>query len=121
MWAKNIVFGLAVLALSAQTPETNSKSSKTVAGNAEAGKRLFEVKCAVCHSVESNQRQVGPGLKDTHKGKLPSGKPATHDVILKLINEGGDNTVSSGSGMPVFKDLLSAQEKEDLIAYVRSL
>ena len=90
-------------------------------GDATAGKHLFETKCAVCHMAASNQRTIGPGLKGTGKGKLPSGKLAVHDVILEQINQGGDHTAAGGGGMPVFKDLLTEQEKEDLIAYLLTL
>jgi mono/diheme cytochrome c family protein len=105
----------AMMALAAQVP------AKPAKGDATAGKQLFERKCSVCHVTASNQRTIGPGLKGTGKGKLPSGKLAVHDVILKLINEGGDHTAAGGGGMPVFQDLLKDQEKEDLIAYLLTL
>jgi len=93
---------------------------KTVSGDASAGKVLFEAKCAVCHSLESKEKRVGPGLKAGKDGKLPSGRNATHDVILDQLNVGGRSLLMTvnGYGMPLFRDLLSDKEKEDIIAYL---
>jgi mono/diheme cytochrome c family protein len=65
-----------------------------------------------CHDAQ--------GVKD---GKLPSGRNATHDVILEQLNVGGRGLLITvnGFGMPIFKDLLSDKEKEKIIAYVMSL
>ena len=79
-----------------------------------AGGQLFAAKCAICHSVESSQKKIGPGLKGVKEGKLPSGRQATRDVILKRLNDGG-------GGMPVFRELLTDEEKESLVAYVMTL
>ena len=54
---------------------------------------------------------VDAGVKD---GKFPSGKSATYDVILDLVNKGRD-------AMPTFKDTLTDQQKEDVIAFVLTL
>jgi cytochrome c len=81
---------------------------------AAQGEKLFAAKCSVCHSADSNEKRVGPGLKGAKEGTLPSGRNANHDAILKQLNNGG-------GGMPVFKELLTDDEKEKLIAYVLSL
>jgi mono/diheme cytochrome c family protein len=81
---------------------------------AQQGKKLFEAKCAVCHSADSNEPRVGPGFKGVKDGTFPSGHSATAEVILKKLNAGG-------GGMPVFKELLTADEKAQVIAYVMSL
>ena len=50
-------------------------------------------------------------------GMLPgitSGKSATYDVILDLVDKGRD-------AMPTFKDTLTDQQKEDVIAFVPTL
>ena len=83
-------------------------------GDAAAGKDVFEGRCLDCHNPDSTEKKEGPGLKGIKDGKLPSGKKATHDTLLDLINKGG-------AGMPPFKDLLSSKEKEDVIAYVLTL
>jgi mono/diheme cytochrome c family protein len=83
-------------------------------GNAETGKGLFEGKCSICHNVDSADKKIGPGLKGVKDGKLPSGKDATYQNILDNLNQGG-------GGMPAFEKLLTAEEKDHLIAYVMTL
>ena len=84
------------------------------ASDRAAGKKLFESKCAVCHATESSERRIGPGLKGVKEGKLPSGKDTSHAAILKQIEDGG-------GGMPVFRELLSKEQKDDIAAFVMTL
>ncbi len=92
----------------------NTKSAKATTGDVAAGKDLFEAKCSVCHNADSTEKKIGPGLKGVKDGKLPSGKPATHDVIMDVLNTGG-------GAMPPYKDMLTNEEKENVIAYVMTL
>jgi mono/diheme cytochrome c family protein len=46
--------------------------------------------------------------------KLPNGKKATEQNIRVQIDNGGN-------GMPPYKDMLSDQEKDDLIGYLKTL
>ena len=94
-----------ILALSAQ----NGKK-----GDLDAGKSVFQSKCAECHFADTKEVKEGPGLQGVKDGKLPSGKKATHDAILDLVNNGRD-------AMPGFKDTLTDRQKEDVIAYVMTL
>ena len=58
---------------------------------------------------------MGPGLKGLFKrGKLNSGKPVNDANVMNQIEEGGN-------GMPAYKDLLSAEEKANVLAYLKSL
>ena len=82
-------------------------------GDADKGKELFQ-QCAVCHNADSTEKKIGPGLKGVKDGKLPSGKPATHDAMLEQLNTGG-------GAMPPYKDLLTDEEKDNVIAYVMTL
>ena len=109
------IFGIALIALCLSlTVPLAPAQSKKASGDAGAGKDVFEARCWDCHNPDSKEKKVGPGLQGTKDGKLPSGKDATHDNILENINTGkGD--------MPPFKDLLTDQEKEDVIAYVLTL
>ncbi len=79
-----------------------------------AGKAIFQQKCAECHNAENNETKDGPGLEGVKKGKLPSGRPATHEVILDLVTRGQES-------MPAFKDGLTEQQREDVVAYVLTL
>ena len=90
------------------------KGAAKAGGDVAKGKEIFEGKCIVCHNPDDNEKKIGPGLKGVKAGKLPSGKAATHDVILGIVNEGG-------GGMPAYKELLTDAEKEDVIAFVLTL
>ena len=80
------------------------------------GKTLFEKKCGVCHATYTSERRIGPSLKGVKDGRLPDpiGKEATHDNVLRQIDNGG-------GGMPVFRDLLTKEQKEAIVSYVLTL
>jgi cytochrome c len=83
-------------------------------GDPEKGKAVFE-QCAICHNADSDEKKMGPGLKGLFKkDKLSNGKKPTEANVRARIDEGG-------SGMPAYKDMLSDQEKDDLIAYLKTL
>jgi mono/diheme cytochrome c family protein len=83
-------------------------------GDATKGKAVFE-QCAVCHNADSDEKKMGPGLKGLFKkDKMTNGKKPTDAAVLDKINEGGN-------GMPAYKDTLSDQEKDDLVAYLKTL
>jgi cytochrome c2 len=83
-------------------------------GDAAKGKAVFE-QCAVCHNADSDEKKMGPGLKGLYKkDKLSNGKKPTDASVRARIDEGG-------SGMPGYKDMLSDAEKDDLIAYLKTL
>lgn len=83
-------------------------------GDPAKGQEIFEAKCALCHETESKEKKIGPGLQGIKDGKLPSGKDATYENIMKNLNEGGN-------GMPAFEKLLADEEKENVVAYVMTL
>jgi cytochrome c len=89
-------------------------SSAFAAGDAVKGKEVFD-QCTVCHNADSTDTKIGPGLKGLFKkDKLANGKPVTEANVRTQIDEGGN-------GMPAYKDILSDQEKNDLIAYLKTL
>lgn len=84
------------------------------AGDATKGKEVFE-QCAVCHNVDTPEQKMGPSLKGLYKRKsLKSGKPITDASVSAQINNGGN-------GMPAYQDMLSAEEKTNLLAYLHTL
>jgi mono/diheme cytochrome c family protein len=83
-------------------------------GSAQKGAQLFADSCKFCHNTDSRERKAGPGLAGVAAGKLPSGKDASPENLLRQITEGGN-------GMPPFKDKLSSAEIADLVAYVKTL
>jgi cytochrome c len=83
-------------------------------GDAAKGKETFE-QCAVCHNVDTDEKKMGPSLKGLFKRKaLTSGKPVNDANVLAQINSGGN-------GMPAYSDMLSADEKANLLAYLHTL
>jgi cytochrome c len=84
-------------------------------GDAAKGKDVFE-QCSVCHNSDSTEKKMGPGLKGLYKkAKLDStGKPVTDASVLGKVNEGGN-------GMPAYKDMLTDDEKANLLAYLKTL
>jgi cytochrome c2 len=83
-------------------------------GDPAKGKELFE-QCSVCHNVDTDEKKMGPSLKGLFKrAKMVSGKPVTDENVLQQINNGGN-------GMPAYADMLSAQDKADILAYLHTL
>ena len=83
-------------------------------GDADKGKQVFE-QCSVCHNVDSPEKKMGPSLQGLFKKKtLSSGKAASDANVLTQINNGGN-------GMPAYADMLSAEDKANLLAYLHTL
>ncbi len=99
------------LALAAGTTAALTAAPK---GDAAKGKEVF-AQCAVCHNADSTEKKMGPGLKGlfTHD-KLVNGKKVTDATVREKIEEGGN-------GMPSYKEMLSDTEKDDVIAYLKTL
>jgi cytochrome c len=84
------------------------------AGDAAKGKEVFE-QCGVCHSADTEEKKMGPGLKGLYKkAKMANGQKPSDASILALVNKGK-------GAMPAFADVLSADEKSDLLAYLKTL
>ena len=83
-------------------------------GDAEKGKEIFQ-QCGVCHNADSEEKKMGPGLKGLfQREKMNNGKKPTEANVKEKVEEGGN-------GMPAYKEMLSDDEKEDLIAYLKTL
>ncbi len=82
--------------------------------DAKKGQAAFEG-CAICHNADSTETKIGPGLKDLYKReKLVNGKPVNDANVKALITDG------SGA-MPPFGDAISAEDKDNIIAYLKTL
>ena len=83
-------------------------------GDAEKGKGVFQ-RCAICHNADSGEKKIGPGLKGLFKkDKLANGKKTNEANVRAVVDEGG-------SGMPQYKEALTDREKDDLVAYLKTL
>lgn len=79
------------------------------------GKAVFQEQCGVCHHADSVAKLIGPGLKGLFKReKLGNGRKPTEPNIRAKIDGGS-------TGMPAYKNMLSDAEKDDLIAYLKTL
>ncbi|MBI1786292.1 MAG: c-type cytochrome [Acidobacteria bacterium] len=108
--AKLFVFGLSL----ALTVALVAADKKAKAGDPEKGKEVFQ-QCGVCHNADSTEKKMGPGLKGLFKNeKMTNGKKLTEANVREKVDEGGN-------GMPAYKEMLSDEEKNDLIAYLKTL
>ena len=110
-----IVIGMAVAVSCSLALGQSPKGKKgAAAGDAAKGQEVF-MQCSVCHNADSTEKKMGPGLKGLFKNeKLANGKKPTEANVRTQIDEGGN-------GMPSYKDMLSDAEKNDLIAYLKTL
>jgi mono/diheme cytochrome c family protein len=103
-----VFFASLTVAVAANQKEGGSK------GDAAKGKETFE-QCAICHNVDTDEKKMGPSLKGLFKRKtLQSGKPVSDATVLDQINNGGN-------GMPAYADMLSADDKANVLAYLHTL
>ena len=87
---------------------------KAFEGDAKKGEAVFD-NCAVCHNSDSAETKIGPGLKGLFKReKLVNGKPVNEANVKALITEG------SGP-MPPFADAISSEDKDNVIAFLKTL
>lgn len=83
-------------------------------GDAAKGKEVYE-QCGVCHSADTDEKKMGPSLKGLFKKeKMTNGQKPTDASVLSIVNKG------KGS-MPAFADVLSDEEKTDLLAYLKTI
>jgi cytochrome c len=83
-------------------------------GDVDKGKEVFE-QCEACHNADSTEKKMGPGLKGLYKKeKLTNGKPVNDENVKAVINNGGN-------GMPAYADLLTDEERTNLLAYLKTL
>jgi cytochrome c2 len=102
--------GSFALVLSLSAPEAAAQK----AGDEAKGKEVFE-QCGVCHNADSEEKKMGPGLKGLFKrAKMTNGKKPTEENVRAVVDAGGN-------GMPGYADLLSDEERDNLIAYLKTL
>lgn len=113
---RSLYLAVAVAAMSGSLLFAQDKqdSKAAAAGDAAKGKEVFE-QCSVCHNADTPEKKIGPSLKGLFKmDKLVNGKKVTEANVREFINNGGN-------GMPAYADMLSKEDKDNLIAYLKTL
>ncbi|MBM3740398.1 MAG: c-type cytochrome [Acidobacteria bacterium] len=91
-----------------------AQDKKGGAGDSTKGKEVFE-QCSACHNADSDEKKMGPGLKGLFKkAKMADGKAADEKNVRQKIDQGGN-------GMPAYEEMLEKKDKDNLIAYLKTL
>jgi cytochrome c len=111
---KKIVSVACVAVIAAAIGAAQDDKPAKGAGDAAKGKEVAE-QCGACHAFEGDEKKMGPSLAGLYKkGKLKNGGKVTDAAVKKIINEGGN-------GMPAYADMLSDEEKNNVIAFLKTI
>jgi len=98
---------------------------QAAAAQVATGKQVFEQNCIQCHGVNArglvkDWQKTGPDGKYPAPPLNGTAHAWHHDMktLLGTIDRGG---IPLGGTMPSFKDKLSQEQKEAVIAYIQSL
>ena len=96
-------------------PEEVNAVTSEIVGSVEKGASFYNAKCLSCHYPDSEDKKLGPGLKDLFKKeKFPySGRPTTVENIKQQL-------IRPALVMPSFTKM-TEQEIADLFAYLQTL
>jgi mono/diheme cytochrome c family protein len=81
-----------------------------------AGRKIYDDHCDRCHRPYSTKGKKGPGLKGIFQNKyLPqTGLPANDERVTDIIRNGRPD-------MPGYSQVMTAQDIQDLLAYLHTL
>jgi mono/diheme cytochrome c family protein len=81
-----------------------------------AGRKIYDNYCDRCHRPDSTKGKKGPGLKGVfqHPYLPQTGLPANDDRVTDIIRNGRPD-------MPGYSQVMSAQDIQDLLAYMHTL
>jgi mono/diheme cytochrome c family protein len=81
-----------------------------------SGRKIYDAECARCHQPDSTRGKKGPGLEGVFRHPyLPiSGLPANDERVADILRLGRKE-------MPGFRQKLSPQDLQDLLAYMHTL
>ncbi len=79
------------------------------------GRRIYETRCSDCHFAYSKRNLRGPSLSGLFKKQfMTNGMPANDDRV-------GDIILLGRAKMPAFRNKLTQQQFDDLLAYLHTL
>ncbi len=94
------------------------KSDAELGLNAQqsVGRKIYDNHCDRCHRPYSTKGRKGPGLKGVfqHQYLPKTGLPANDDRVIDIIRNGRPD-------MPGYSQVLSAQDIQNLLAYMHTL
>src|SRR5271166_4131265 len=81
-----------------------------------AGRKIYDNYCDRCHRPDSTKGKKGPGLKGVfqHQYLPQTGLPANDERVTDIIRNGRPD-------MPGYSQVMSAQDMQDLLAYMHRL
>lgn len=116
------VHGLCIIGMTLAIAAVSwAKGKETLSPAAQAGKKVFDQNCSLCHLPNQTENKIGPGLKGLFKLKeLPySHKPVTEANVQEQIEKG--NAQGKPMPMPAFGSKLSKTDISNVIAYLKTL
>ncbi len=79
------------------------------------GRRVYDARCAECHYAYSTRNLRGPSMNGLFKRQfMKNGMPANDERVEDIILMGRPK-------MPAFQQKLTAQQLDDLMAYLHTL
>jgi|SRR6266536_135839 len=120
LWKARFFWGVLIVGL-ASTSACNVQRRKSDAelglnSQQSAGRRIYDSQCDRCHEPYSSRGKKGPSLQGVfqHKYLSLSGLPANDERVTDIIRLGRNE-------MPGYSQTLSAQDIQDLLAYLHTL
>lgn len=114
-----------VLAVQATQAAAASGSAPWPGSSVERGRAVYAKSCAACHGDMGDGRSpaaayLAPRPRDFTSGTFkfrstPNGELPTDADLLLVIDQG-----VPGTSMPAWKDVLSASERADVVAYIKT-
>jgi mono/diheme cytochrome c family protein len=102
---------LALIAAVVSSPLQPHVQAAAAPATAHAGEEIFTQRCFACHSVIEDQVRFGPSLYHELKPPHPKKTPSEVRTILR-----------EGKGkMPSFKDILTPEDTDNILAYLHTL
>ena len=100
-------------------------AGRAAAGDAQSGVQIYKSNCARCHGASA--KGDGPDLVKLQAAVTPddwtdaeTNRELSDEFIVSMITKGGKANGKSPI-MPAFGDKLSADQIQDLVAFIRSV